>query len=283
MRRVSLSAHKYPSSVLRACMTVMVATAAHAVPIDLSDATPSITGPTTLHLDGVATMGSIYWSDLEWSDTRNVFVTVDYGEESPSGLVARWLFELNGDDETGNHDAEMIGPVQYVPSPGGWAFYTQDHTTWGEFSPGIPEITSGGIRFKFMLDTDFLATGHQQELVILSSGRNGHHIGDTAVLLRPQDGRLAFSQEVDTGGDLLLSNISEWTGQIWHTVTITWGDWGRRMVTDWNGGRDEAWDDLVRPCFNGDLAERRVINWKEDHDTPDTGLALDMLKIWSDE
>jgi len=264
-------------------MTVLIATAAEAVPIDLSDATVTITGPTTLRLDGVATMGSIYWADLEWSDAHNVFVPADYGQEVPAGLVARWLFELNGDDETGNHDATMIGPVQYVPSPGGWAFYTRDHTTWAELSPGLPEITSGGIRFKFMVDSDFAATGHEQELVILSSGRPGHHIGDTAVLLRPQDGRLAFSQEVDAGGDLLLSDTSEWYSTLWYEVTITWGDWGRRMAIDWGGEPEVVQDDLVRPCFNGSLAERRVINWKADHDTPGTGLLLDVLEIWSDE
>lgn len=45
-------------------MTLGWAAAADAVPIDLTDATPSVTGSTTLHIDGISTLGATYWADF---------------------------------------------------------------------------------------------------------------------------------------------------------------------------------------------------------------------------
>ena len=64
---------------------------AQAVPIDLTDATPSVSGATTLHIEGIATLGSSYWADFEWNENRNVFQLSAYGEEeeppAPEGYV----------------------------------------------------------------------------------------------------------------------------------------------------------------------------------------------------
>ena len=52
------------------------------VPIDLTGATPTVTGPTTLYIDGIAALGSTYWADFQWNDSNNVFQVSAYGEES---------------------------------------------------------------------------------------------------------------------------------------------------------------------------------------------------------
>ena len=62
------------------------------MPIDLTDATPTVTGATTLHIAGIATLGSSYWVDFEWNDKKNVFQVSADGEEKPpeipDGFVA---------------------------------------------------------------------------------------------------------------------------------------------------------------------------------------------------
>ncbi len=51
----------------------LAASASQAVPIDLTDATPTVTGVTTLHIEGIVTLGSSYWADFEWNEQKNVF------------------------------------------------------------------------------------------------------------------------------------------------------------------------------------------------------------------
>ncbi len=65
------------------------ATTSQAVPIDLTDATPSVSGATTLHIDGISTLGSSYWADFQWNARTNKFDVLAYGEESsvPEGFV----------------------------------------------------------------------------------------------------------------------------------------------------------------------------------------------------
>lgn len=46
-------------------------------------------GPTTLHIDGIATLGSSYWANFGWNDGTNQFDVSAYGEEEgpPEGFV----------------------------------------------------------------------------------------------------------------------------------------------------------------------------------------------------
>lgn len=72
-------------SSVRSLFRAVIATAlfvpmAYGIPIDLTGATPTVTGPTTLHIDGIAAFGSIYWADFEWNQTKNQFDPTDYGE-----------------------------------------------------------------------------------------------------------------------------------------------------------------------------------------------------------
>lgn len=60
---------------------LLAASAAHGVPIDLTESTPSITGATSLHIDGISTLGSSYWADFEWNGENNKFEVVSYGVE----------------------------------------------------------------------------------------------------------------------------------------------------------------------------------------------------------
>lgn len=72
-----------------ALTTIFAATAATAVPIDISNAESEITGSTTMTLHHVEALGSVYYIDLSWDENRNVFAVADYGEEAPS-MVGRW-------------------------------------------------------------------------------------------------------------------------------------------------------------------------------------------------
>ena len=67
---------------------LLTASASQAVPIDLTDATPAVTGATTLHFDGISTMGESYWADFRWNEKTNHFDATAYGEEEgpPRGI-----------------------------------------------------------------------------------------------------------------------------------------------------------------------------------------------------
>ena len=86
---------------------------AQAVPIDLMDATPTVVGPTTLHIGGIATLGSSYWADFEWNETSNIFQVSAYEEEEPPEapdgfvLIEPGMFTMGSPtDEPGRWDHE---------------------------------------------------------------------------------------------------------------------------------------------------------------------------------
>lgn len=60
----------------------LVASAALAVPIDLTDAEPSVTDSTTLHIEGIWTLGSRYWAEFSWNEEHNIFQVSAYGEDT---------------------------------------------------------------------------------------------------------------------------------------------------------------------------------------------------------
>lgn len=62
--------------------TAMFTSAAYAVPIDLTDSTPTVTGATTMNFTGVLALGSSYWIDVAWDSGSNGFDVTGYGEES---------------------------------------------------------------------------------------------------------------------------------------------------------------------------------------------------------
>lgn len=58
-----------------------LASAAAAVPIDLSGATPSIVDSETMRIDQIETLGSSYWAEFGWSKSQNNFGVNRYGQE----------------------------------------------------------------------------------------------------------------------------------------------------------------------------------------------------------
>ena len=68
----------------------MMASTSRGVPIDLTDATPTVTGATTLHIAGISTLGANYWADFKWNEKTNKFDVSAYGEEdsAPEGFVS---------------------------------------------------------------------------------------------------------------------------------------------------------------------------------------------------
>ena len=63
-----------------------VASTSQAVPIDLTDATPTVTGATTLNFSGIAAVGSMWWADFEWNENGMNFDLMAYGQETSSTL-----------------------------------------------------------------------------------------------------------------------------------------------------------------------------------------------------
>ena len=91
MCRLMTSLSRWNSSAfcLVVAALVLAATASEGVPIDLSDATPTVTGATTLYSEGISTLGSRYWADFGWNERTNKFDVSGYGEEGPEGFV--WI------------------------------------------------------------------------------------------------------------------------------------------------------------------------------------------------
>ena len=91
----------------------LAASASQAVPIDLTDATPTVTGVTTLHIAGIATLGASYWADFAWKEKTNVFQVSAYGEGETPGppegfvLIESGTFTMGSPiDELGRWPAE---------------------------------------------------------------------------------------------------------------------------------------------------------------------------------
>ena len=91
MRTLSTSLGLRRSAALGSVLGAFLyaAPAAQGVPIDLTAATPTVTGPTSLHTEGIATLGSSYWADFEWNEATNKFDVSGYGAEEghPKGFV----------------------------------------------------------------------------------------------------------------------------------------------------------------------------------------------------
>ena len=65
--------------------TLVFGSHASAVPIDLTGSTPTVTGPTTLHIEGIAALGARYWAGFDWNAQTNKFDAAAYGELPSSG------------------------------------------------------------------------------------------------------------------------------------------------------------------------------------------------------
>ena len=104
--------HPVRSGFLAATI-LMLAGSSQGVPIDLTDATPTVTGSTSIRIDGIATLGSSYWADFKWNDRTNKFDVTAYGEEDsfpPDGfvLVEAGTFVMGSPDtELGRHGDEI--------------------------------------------------------------------------------------------------------------------------------------------------------------------------------
>ena len=82
------------------------ASASQAVPIDLTDATPTVSSATTLHIEGIATLGSNYWADFEWNENTNKFDVSGYGEEGGSEIPEGFVFIEPGTFTMGSPEDE---------------------------------------------------------------------------------------------------------------------------------------------------------------------------------
>ena len=62
---------------------------ASAVPVDWIGSSPSISGPTSLHIDDISIVGSSDGADFDWKDSAHGFQVPADGEESstPGGFV----------------------------------------------------------------------------------------------------------------------------------------------------------------------------------------------------
>ncbi len=65
---------------------LLTVSASQGVPIDLTDATPTVTGATTLNFSGIAAVGSMWWADFEWNENGMNFDLMAYGQETSSTL-----------------------------------------------------------------------------------------------------------------------------------------------------------------------------------------------------
>ena len=133
---------------LVAASAFFAASESQAVPIDITDGVPTITGSTTFHMDNIATLGSLYWADFEWDPTSNVFRVSGYGEQGsgpPEDFVTidPGVFMMGSPaDELGRQDDEIPHEVELTR-----AFYlaetevTQAH--WIKVMGSNPSSYSG--------------------------------------------------------------------------------------------------------------------------------------------
>ncbi len=110
--------------LLAMTLTLLVGVAAYAVPIDISNSTVTITGPTTFTMNGIAAMGSTYWCDFIWDETH--FDFTDYGEETGScpSVVGEWTLNYYWGD--GTTSITFYSDGTFYSGGGYWGTWIQD-------------------------------------------------------------------------------------------------------------------------------------------------------------
>ncbi len=63
---------------------------AAAIQIDMTDGFVQVTGPTTMRVNNVFSMGNYYWADLEWDSTSNTFQVTDAGPMNCTSMEGLW-------------------------------------------------------------------------------------------------------------------------------------------------------------------------------------------------
>jgi hypothetical protein len=196
----------------------------------------------------------------------------------PDCVEARWLFEENGDDETGRHDCTLFGGAMYVPTPQGWGLHTSDPSSYASYDPPIAEMASGELVILFMLDEPFFAMpSYGNPIVIINSNHDGHNVGDMSVRLDPADGKLWFVQENALPEWTLKTAKANWDAGVWYEVSVSWGLAGRRIEVRWPSGMDAVSDDVVSPCFSSSATLKTLASRASD--SPPNGLTIDRLEL----
>jgi len=201
----------------------------------------------------------------------------------PEGGVVRealWLFDGNGDDLSGGHNATLVGSATFSATPNNQGLHTNDAGSYATYSPTIDQMDEGQIIVDFMLDDTFTTdAGSSNPIVIISSNRGGHNAGDFSVRLDPTDGKMWFVQEnpVVSPDWVLKTTKSTWEPNVWFTAMLTWSSHGRRIHVTWDSGAEEVSDTFGFPCFAADASETFIASRASD--TPTTGLTIDRIEV----
>lgn len=196
--------------------------------------------------------------------------------------VAYWLFDGDGVDQAGSHNAVLAGAAGFVStglaSQGGSGLRADDYLSYAEI-PSVDEIVAGRISFEFKLEEDFSSmTPGNGPIIFLNSNRSGHLIGDFSIKLEPGDGKLWITQEDPVVNDdwNLRTNKDEWSANVWYTVVVLWGPIDRDIYVTWEAGSDYVVDEFSRPFFSS-VGLQRICHRAED--SPPIGLVMDWLKV----
>lgn len=92
----------------------------HPVLIDLTGATPIVTGPTTLHIEGIQARGGEYWANFEWQAQGNVFTASDYGLMENIVFSEDWEQGIREDCWSTEQGSPMI--------ENGWLTHSSNHS-----------------------------------------------------------------------------------------------------------------------------------------------------------
>jgi len=125
---------------------------AFAIQIDMTDGFVQVTGPTTMRVNNVLSMGNYYWADLEWDSTSNTFHVTNVGPMNCASMEGLWTL---------HYDWGCVGSSSRVTIQffGDGTFLTSENNTgtWSQDGCNVDWVYSNNTHYWGVMESNGLS------------------------------------------------------------------------------------------------------------------------------
>ena len=125
---------------------------AAAVEIDMTDGFVEITGPTTMRVNNVLSLGNYYWADLEWDSTTNTFRVTNVGPMNCTSMEGLWTLHYDWGCVGSPYDVT----IQFR-SDGTFITGDDNSGTWSQDGCDVDWVYSNGTHYWGVMESNGLS------------------------------------------------------------------------------------------------------------------------------